>query len=80
MARLGLGTNKYKFPPFIDTFVRALFVGSEFRARQSGLVANIYINLELGEYSVLHSNPEQSDELINVGYKAAMKQIHDKDK
>lgn len=76
LAKIGLGKNNYRFPRFIDTFLRGLFVGSMNKAKQNGLAANIFVSLDLGKFRLLQSNPNQANRLIDIGYQETLKQIH----
>lgn len=73
--KLGLTPHKYKLPKFVDSFMRGLFVGSMLKSRQNSLAANIYVSLDLRKFSLLRSNPQQADKLIEIGYQEANKQI-----
>ena len=75
LIKLGLKKSTYVFPKFIDTFMHSIFVGSELRSRQNALSANLSINLNLGEFSVLRSNPEEGLRLIQMGYDETIKQL-----
>ena len=71
-----VGRSKYKFPRFVDTFLRALFVGSIAKSQQNALAANIIVNLNLNKFRLLHSNPKQVEKLIEIGYEETMNRIH----
>jgi NTE family protein len=71
-AKLGIGENHYKFPRFVDTFLRGLFIGALAKARQNSLAANIFINLNLSKFRLLHSNVIQADRLIEIGYQETL--------
>ncbi len=75
LVRFGWGSKKYKFPGFVDTFLRGLFIGAEAKAKQNALAANIYVSLDLSKYSLLHANPEQAKGLVDTGYEATMKEL-----
>ncbi len=75
LMKLGLSHESYRFPRFVDTFLRALFVGSLAKSRQNGLSANILIGLELSKFRLLHSNAKQAERLIQIGYESTIKQI-----
>ncbi len=69
-------TNRdYKFPPFIDTFIRALLVGSNLRTNQNGLAADLLVSLNLNTYRMLHSNMKKTQKLIELGYQDTVNQL-----
>jgi len=71
-AKLGLGEVHYKFPSFVDTFLRSLFVGSLLKAKQNSLAANVFVSLTLTKFKLLHSNPKQVSRLIEIGYQETL--------
>lgn len=71
----GLSGEKYRFPRFVDTFMRGMFIGSLAKAKQNGLAANILVSLNLNKYRLLHTNFKQVDRIIDIGYQAALEQI-----
>ena len=75
LAKMGWGYKDYKFPPFIDAFLKSIFVGSLLKAKQNSLSANLLISLDLSEYSMLHAELSIADELVEQGYTEALKQI-----
>ncbi len=75
LAKLGWGNNKYKFPRFIDTFLRGMFVGSTARSKQNSLAANIFISLNLSKFRLLHVSTKQAESLVEIGYAETRKQI-----
>lgn len=75
LAKLGFKFQEYRFPRFLDTFLRAVFIGSSARSRQNSLAANLAINLNLGKFRVLHSSAKQAEKLIELGYDAAMEEL-----
>lgn len=77
-AKMGWGISHLKFPSFIDTFLKGLFVGSLAKAKQNGLSANLLISLELSRYKLLRSNPEEAESMIKTGYIQTLKQIEEK--
>lgn len=76
LYKLGLSHDNYKFPRFIDTFLRGLMIGSSAKTKQNILSADVLINLNLNKFRLLHSTPKQADKMINVGYLEAMIRIH----
>lgn len=74
LGKLGF-IKGYRFPRFIDTFLKSLLVGSSYRAQQNCLLANIMISIDLSRYDMLHSNKRQENKIIELGYETAMHQI-----
>jgi NTE family protein len=75
LAQLGFGFEAYKFPRFVDTFLRSLFIGSLANAQKNALSANVFVSLNLNKYRLLHTNFKQIDQIIQIGYEEAIKQI-----
>jgi NTE family protein len=75
LAKMGFTHETFRFPRFVDTFLRALFIGSLAKSRQNGLSANMLISLDLNKFRLLHSNPKQAEKLIQIGYESTIKQI-----
>ncbi len=75
LAKLGFTNQVYRFPRFVDTFLRSLFIGSLAKSRQNGLSANILISLDLNKYRLLNTNPKHANKLIELGYEATIQQI-----
>jgi NTE family protein len=67
-AKFGMGITKYKIPRFVDTFLRALFVGSLSKAKHNSVAANIFVSLDLNKFRLLHSEAKQVKSLIEIGY------------
>ncbi len=75
LSKLGLGRKKYKFPPLFDTFLKSLLVGSSVKMKQNSLAADLLINPEVTRYGMLNVTRSQEDELVEVGYQAAVAAI-----
>lgn len=73
-GKLGLAYD-YKFPRFIDTFLKSLLIGSSVRAQQNSLAANILISIDLSRFPMLHSNKKLESRIIDMGYDTAMENI-----
>lgn len=74
-SELGIGYCNYKFPHFIDTFFRALLVGSLRRANENSMATNLLISLNLTKFSMLNSTSKKAQRLIDIGYNTTMDQI-----
>ncbi|MDR3477693.1 MAG: patatin-like phospholipase family protein [Gammaproteobacteria bacterium] len=75
LAKLGLGYKDYKFPPFIDTFLQSLLVGSSVKQRENSLAADLLIAPDTANYSMLKVNETEKSALIQLGYQAALEKI-----
>jgi NTE family protein len=67
--------SDYKFPPFIDTFLKSLLVGSFAKAQQNSLAANLLVSLDLSSFPMLHSNRKLENRIVDIGYESTMLQI-----
>lgn len=67
--------TRYKFPSFLEIFFRGIFLGSRLKARNNALLATIHVNLDLARFKSLHSNADEGEKLMNMGYEETMKQI-----
>lgn len=65
----------YKFPRFIDTFLRSLLAGSSAKSQQNGLAANILIDLDLSRYPMLQSKKKHISKILEIGYTTTLKQL-----
>lgn len=74
LAKIGL-IYDYRFPRFIDTFLKSLAVGSSLKAQQNSLAADLVISLDLSHYPMLYSNKKYEKKLAEVGYEMTMTQI-----
>lgn len=74
LRRVGIGIN-YKYPPFIDTFLKSLLVGSSLKAQLNSAAANIMVNLDLSHFPMLHSDKRVEHKIIDEGYESTMHQI-----
>lgn len=75
LSKLKIRNNPYKFPPFIDTFLKAFLMGSSLKSVQNATLANLYININLEKYSILHSSDKLAKEVFEIGYKTASEEI-----
>ncbi len=75
MAKLGWGYQEYKFPPFVDTFLKSLLAGSSAKQKENGLVADVLISPDLSQFGLLNISKKHENELIELGYQAALQAI-----
>jgi len=75
LSKLHIAYKNYKFPPFVDTFLRALLVGSSVKQRENSLMADILVAPDLSDYSLLKIDKNQETEIMEIGYKTTIKAI-----
>lgn len=75
LAKLGLFHKDYKFPPFVDTFLKALLAGSSAKQEANSMAADLLITPDLAKYSMLTITKAQESELIGIGFEATVKAI-----
>ena len=73
LAKAGILHKNYDFPQLIETFLKALIVGSSLKQRNNANHADILISPDLSNYGLLDVSREDEDKLIEIGYKEAMK-------
>lgn len=75
LYKLGLGNRHYKFPRFFDTFINALQMGASSKERVNSLTADLLINPDLKNFSMLNLNLKHANTLIEIGYETTKKQL-----
>jgi predicted acylesterase/phospholipase RssA len=76
LAKLRLGYRDYKFPPFLETFIRSLLVGSSARQKENSAAADLLIMPDTRSYSMLSlKNREEQNSLIDLGYQTAFEKL-----
>jgi NTE family protein len=75
LSKLHLAYKDYKYPHFVDMFLRSLLVGSTVKQTENARSADVLISPDLSGYNLLNVNKKQADELIDLGYKAALKSV-----
>ena len=78
LMKLHLRPNPYKFPRFIDNFLRGLMIGSSAKTRQNGLAATLLINLTLNKFRLLHASMKQAEKLTEIGYHETLSRLPDR--
>lgn len=74
LAKLGIGYD-YKFPRFIDTFLKSFLVGSSLKSQLNGVAANILIGIDLSTFPMLYSNKHQENKIVELGYETTMEKL-----
>lgn len=75
LNKLGLTHESYKFPRFIDTFLRGLLVGSSSKTKLNGLQANVLVKINLNKFRLLNTNLKQGSKMFEMGYLETMLRI-----
>jgi NTE family protein len=76
LAKLRIGYRDYKFPPFLETFIRSLLVGSSARQKENSAAADLLITPDTRGYSMVRLNSrEEQNKLIDLGYQIASEKI-----
>lgn len=75
LAKLGFAHQDYKFPPFVDTFLKSLLAGSSAKQMENCLIADVLVSPNLSYVGLLTINKEQENEIFEVGYNTAVKVI-----
>ncbi len=74
LGKFGLAFD-YKFPPFVDTFLKSLIVSSIVKSQQNSLIADLFVSVDLTSYPMLYSNKKVENKIVELGYETMMKQI-----
>jgi NTE family protein len=72
LSKFKLGYKDYKFPSFVDTFLKSLLAGSSVKQNENALAADILISPTLSHFDLLRVTPKQQKELIKIGHKATL--------
>lgn len=75
-TKMGINKEIFKFPRFVDLFLRGLLVGSSAKAKQNGQSATILVNLSLRKFSLLKFSHKQAQKMIEIGFLETMSQLH----
>jgi predicted acylesterase/phospholipase RssA len=75
LNKLHLAHKEYRFPHFVDMFLRSLLVGSAVKQNENAKSADVLISPDLSGYSLLSISTKQAEELIKKGYDAAIKSL-----
>lgn len=80
LAKTRLAYKDYKFPPFLETFVKSLLVGSSVKQKENCTIADLLIAPDTRAYSMIRLNKSKDKEaLIELGYNAAVEKVSDWD-
>ena len=76
LSRFRIGRRKYIFPPLFETFISALLLGAHSREKENSLTADILISPDLTKFKSLSFREQDVDEMIEIGYRAAIKELN----
>jgi predicted acylesterase/phospholipase RssA/CRP-like cAMP-binding protein len=76
LSKLRLGYRDYRFPPFLETFLKSLLVGASVKQKENSMAADLLIEPDTRGYNMLRlTNKKQQDDLIDVGYQSAFEKL-----
>lgn len=75
LSKLHISHRNYKFPHFIDTFLKSLLAGASAKQYENSLSADLLISPDLSKFGILNVKKTQEAELIKIGYVSATKAI-----
>lgn len=75
-TKMGMNKDDYKFPRFVDIFMRGLLVGSSAKAKQNGQSATILVNLSLRKFRLLKYSHKQAQKMIEIGFVETISKLH----
>ncbi len=75
-SRFGINKDIYKFPRFVDLFLRGLLVGSSAKAKQNAQSATVLVNLDLKKFSLLKFSRVQAQKMVEIGYLETLSQLN----
>jgi NTE family protein len=76
LAKTRLSHKDYSFPPFGETFVKSLLVGSSVKQKENSLIADLLIDPDTTPYSMVRlSKKTNPSDVIELGYRAAIERI-----
>lgn len=75
LTKLRIMNRNYKFPHFVDTFLKSLLAGASAKQHENSLSADLLISPDLSKFGLLNVKQSQESELIKIGYLSADKVI-----
>lgn len=74
---LGLTKQPYSYPPFIESILKSLMLGSSYRVLDNARKANLLIDFNLSDVPLTNYPPEKVDILIERGYQETLPYLKD---
>jgi NTE family protein len=68
LKKLGLGYKDYTFPPFFNTFLQSLLIGSSTKEKINQLASDILICPDLSPFRSLEIDENKIQPMIEIGY------------
>lgn len=78
LKKLGLGYKNYEFPPFFNTFIQAMLIGSEFKEKLNQRRADVAIQPDLSKFKPLDFDIKKIETMVNIGYQEMREQLQKK--
>lgn len=75
LSKLGLAYRDYRFPPFIETFLHSLLVGSSVKQKENSEAADLLITPDTLNYRMLKVTEAEKNQLIQIGYDTTLEKI-----
>jgi NTE family protein len=75
LAKMKLAYKQYKFPSFVDMFLKSLMAGSAAKQNENAQSADVLISPSLSEFDLLRVTPKQQQQLLAIGYKATLEAL-----
>jgi NTE family protein len=75
LTKLHIIHRNYKFPHFIDTFLKSLLAGASAKQYENSLSADLLISPDLSKFGILNVKQSQEAQLVKIGYVSASKAI-----
>lgn len=75
LAKLKIKYKDYKFPSFVDTFLKSLLAGSSAKQNENALAADILVSPDLSAFDLLRLSEKEQNHLIEIGHKATLKAL-----
>ncbi|VVC77052.1 putative NTE family protein [Aquicella siphonis] len=73
--KMGLNHGEYVIPPILDTFIQSVLMGSSLNEKHTLALADVVINMDFINNSILFLKNLKPDQLIQSGYEAACKKL-----
>jgi len=75
LAKLHIKYKNYRFPHFVDTFLKSLLAGASAKQFENSVAADLLISPDLSKFGILNVKKSQEAALIKIGYDSALKAI-----
>lgn len=75
--RLGLSKNPYSYPPFVESILKSLMLGSSYRVLENAKKADLLIDFKLNDIPLTYYPPDRISELIERGYHETLPYLRD---